>query len=137
MARILADDAHLAVAADRNPWIVSPASAPGSWAKFRPDIAIWPGWMPGNSDQACAGNSITHRRDGQNVLFLDGRVTFEKRAYCGVDKDNIYTISSDLYKGDPWGRSLPIPVGSACVPANRNDSVLVHDPPFVYSQERR
>ena len=119
-------DPNLAVAADRNPWIMSPASAPGTWADFRPDIAYPGGGTVGNSEQACRGNSITHQRDGQNVLFLDGRVAFEKRAYCGVDKDNIYTISCDLYRGDPYGIGVA-PPGPACVTMNPKDSLLVHD----------
>jgi len=120
-------DPNLAVAADRNPWIISPAADPAIWVNFRPDIAIFPGWTPGASDQARQGNSVTHRLDGQNVLFLDGRVTFERRAYCGVDKDNIYTVSTDTTgRGAPYG-VMPM-ASSMCTPMNRKDSLLVHDP---------
>jgi hypothetical protein len=119
-------DPNLAVAADRNPWIVSPASAPGVWADFRPDIP-YVGGAVGIPRTARAGNSISHRQDGQNVLFLDGRVTFEKRAYCALDKDNIYTVSRDPSTGDPYGVGLPV-TGSAFVPMNRKDSLLAHDP---------
>jgi len=120
-------DPNLAVAADRSPWIMSPAANPSIWTNFRPD-ATGPGLgFPGTSDQGRTGNSISHGRDGQNVLFLDGRVRFEKRAYCGVEKDNIYTTSRDITgHGDVWG--LRPPLGGACVPASNNDSVLVHDP---------
>jgi len=129
-------DPNLAVAADRNPWIISPASHAQDWTKWRPDVSYL-GGVVGTPAQACMGNSITHRRDGQNVLFLDGRVTFEKRAYCGVEKDNVYTISRDITgHGDPYGIGLT-PTGLACMPASRKDSVLVHDAPSVYSQERR
>ena len=129
-------DPNLAVAADRNPWIASPASAAGTWADFRPDIT-YPGGPAGKSEYARRGNSITHQRDGQNVLFLDGRVTFEKRAYCAVDKDNIYTISCDVFegRGDPYGM-LPVH-GSWCAPTNRKDSVLVHDPPTIPDTRKR
>ncbi len=120
-------DPNLAVAADRNPWIPSPAAVAGNWTGFRPDIPMWPGWSPGTSDQACKGNSVTHRQDGQNVLFLDGRVTFAKRSYCGVDKDNIYTLSTDTTgRGSIFG-AMPV-CAAGLMPTNRKDSLLVHDP---------
>ncbi len=119
-------DPNMAVAADRSPWINSPAHTaevfPGS---FKPDV-LYPGGTLGTSAQARNGNSITHQRDGQNVLFLDGRVAFEKRAYCAVDKDNIYTQSTD-----PSGRGHVFGAfrGSGFLePTNRRDSLLVHDP---------
>ena len=81
----------------------------------------------GTSDQARIGNSITHQRDGQNVLFLDGRVRFERRAYCAVGKDNIYTVSTDVTgRGHVFG--VPPTPGPVCTPMNNADSVLVHDP---------
>lgn len=36
-------------------------------------------------------NSKNHTGEGQNCLFGDGHVTFEKSAYVGIGKDNIYT----------------------------------------------
>ncbi len=115
-----ASDPNMAVAADRNPWIVSPMAAAADLILFIPDIPPW----RGTAERARAGNAITHQWDGQNVLFLDGRVTFEKRSYCGFDSDNIYLISTRLDGGSPIGMTPTIP----CWPANRHDSVLVHDP---------
>ncbi len=116
-----------AVEADRNPWIFSPAAGMATWANFKPDVT-YTGGVAGNSDQAKAGNAIAHQNDGQNVLFLDSHVEFAKRSYCSIEDDNIYLISRDLTKGDIYGVAPPIPTGTACVPANRKDSVLVHDP---------
>jgi len=127
------NDPNMAVAADRNPWIRSPAADPADFTVFRPGREVIGGL--GTSDQACRGNSITHQRDAQNVLFLDGRVSFQKRAYCAMGKDNIYTISRMAIEGDPWG-ILPVP-GPVCSPANRKDSLLVHDPGPLVSDERR
>jgi hypothetical protein len=122
-------DPNLAVAADRSPWLASPAGRGGFWADFLPESS------GGNAERARAGNSVTHRSDGQNVLFLDGRVTFESRAYCGSasniqsGKDNIYTISrfGVTGQGDPWGQP---PTPGITQPTSREDSLLVHDPPF-------
>jgi prepilin-type N-terminal cleavage/methylation domain-containing protein len=111
-----------AVAADRNPWIMSPAGDSGTWADFSPDIAPW----NASNEKARAGNAGSHQSDGQNVLFLDSHVEFAKRAYCSIEDDNIYTVSQNASIGDPLG-IMPVP-SSTLQPANRKDSVLVHDP---------
>jgi len=120
-------DPNLGVAADRNPWIVSPAGKPGIFTDFKPDLPPYPEGPKHGRCIECArrGNSITHQLDGQNVLFLDGRVAFETRAYCGLQKDNIYTVSRDPVQGDPWGT---VPYVPTAYPANRQDSLLLHDP---------
>jgi hypothetical protein len=131
-----ARDPNLPVAADRNPWLNSPGAAakpfPGTGSdQFRPDIAGY----GGSSATARNGNAITHQGDGQNVLFLDGRVTFETRPYCGVMSgfvfspqrwpDNIYTVSDMTPAGSPFG-TAPL-----CFfpPQSAADSVLLHDDP--------
>jgi hypothetical protein len=112
---------NLAVAADRNPFLSSPMADAALVGGFKPDLDMF----RGTPEQASAGNAITHGRDGQNVLFLDGRVTFEKRSYCGVESDNIYLTSLDVQRGSPIG-CVPLP--RMAQPGNDHDSVLVHDP---------
>jgi type II secretory pathway pseudopilin PulG len=120
-ALTLSRDPNMAVLADRNPWIKSPAAEPASFGDFQPDIRPW----SGSAEQARAGNAITHESDGQNVLFLDGRVTFETRPYCAVARDNVYTVSTMPFSGHPMGM-IPV-VGPGLRPSNDLDSVLVHD----------
>jgi len=71
-----------------------------------------------------AGNTVTHQEDGQNVLFVDGHVGFEKRPFCGVNDDNIYTSwdGGDIRIGSP-------PIIGRSKPQDRLDSLLVHDGP--------
>jgi len=110
-----------AVAADRNPWIRSPAGDPQAFATFAPDLQGY----PGNNDRARAGNAIAHQSDGQNVLFLDSHVEFTKRAYCSIEDDNIYTVSArGPDRGDPQGT---VPTISNSQPTARKDSLLLHD----------
>jgi hypothetical protein len=124
-------DPNLAVAADRNPWVISPGAEPAAFALFIPDLT-----SAGNSQSARAGNAATHGKDGQNVLFLDGRVVFETRAYCGVKKDNIYTTSGLSTGGSSKGIAPMI----MTAPQSDGDSFLVHDPdggsPYYPSRER-
>lgn len=128
-------DPNMAVLADRNPWIRSPGADASYYGDFQPDIPPW----SGSGESARAGNAIAHERDGQNVLFLDGRATFETRAFCGAHsdtalpyygrvqwKDNIYTVSLEPTRGHPMG-TAPVATPGLC-PGNRLDSVLVHDP---------
>jgi len=104
----------MAVAADRNPLMNSPALS----AKEYPGI-----FNPEGSRECVKyGNANTHDQEGQNVLFLEGHVTFEKSPFCGIQNDNIYTHWDG---GDIRVGMAPI-IGSE--PQDRSDSLLVHDP---------
>ncbi len=106
----------MAVAADRNPWIDSPAAEgkdPGLLSSYNPE---------GGKEATNVGNAIAHQEDGQNVLFMDSHVTFEKQPFCAINDDNIYTYWDG---GDPRIGGLPIP--GATEPGDRRDSFLVHD----------
>ena len=113
-----------AVAADRSPWIQSPAAEPdpADYTRFQPDATGY----PGTADQARLGNAIAHQNDGQQVLFLDTHVEFAKRSWCSIEDDNIYLTSE---RGDGKGSIRGnLPAIPDCEPTNRKDSILVHDP---------
>jgi len=125
-------DPNLAVAADRNPWIISPASYARDFTLFNPDVAPYNGTVR----TARMGNSISHQTDGQNVLFLDGHVTFEHRSFCGLDDDNIYAKASSYVEGDAKG--FMAVYSPDLQPMNERDSFLVHDPHmFAHSSPAR
>lgn len=107
----------MAIAADRNPWMDSPFAKARDFAEFTPDAPPF----DGTTQTAQNGNAIAHGGDGQNVLFLDSHVEFEKRPFCGVDDDNIYTS----WYGEDKMRGKPARFGS--VPAGAEDSLLVND----------
>jgi len=110
-----ARDPGLAVLADRNPWIMDE-----SFEYYRPDVPP----HKGTAKQARAGNTVSHDREGQNVLFLDGHVAFEERPHCGLDNDNIYTMSEQPAVGSPVGNT---PLVGVANPRNERDSVLVNE----------
>ena len=103
----------VAVAADRNPWMGSPSAEAKEMALFIPT---------GGREAIKAGNAAAHGSEGQNVLFLDGHVAFEKEPFCGVSNDNIYTFwdGTDIRRGGK-------PFLTSC-PKDRTDSFLVNDP---------
>ena len=119
----------MAVAADRNPWIPTPVS-PESFADFMPDedqIALY---TNGTSDTARIGNSKAHQGDGQNVLFLDSHVSFEKRCYVGTENDNIYTRATNNTFTSGSQKDLKgteVQVYGTQDPLNRKDSWLIQE----------
>ncbi|MFH1716273.1 MAG: hypothetical protein ABIF19_02890 [Planctomycetota bacterium] len=104
----------MAVAADRSPWRASP-DVPVKELRLSD--------RHGDRETEKAWNSITHQENGQNVLFLDGHVAFERNPFCGVNNDNIYTFwdGGDIRRG-----GLP---NLSSRPQSRTDSLLVHDHP--------
>ena len=106
----------MAVAADPNPWMKAPATNYKRFAYFDPD---------GDREAVRSGNCSTHQGDGQNVLFMDAHVSFNKTSFCGVNDDNIYTYwaGQDIRRGViPNLQSQPI---------DRLDSMLVNDLPVT------
>jgi prepilin-type N-terminal cleavage/methylation domain-containing protein len=114
----ISSEPGMAVAADRNPWIKSPAAEAKDFSLFMPDL---PPLYNGSSEQAKHGNAITHQEDGQNVLFVDGHMAFERRSFCGIGNDNIYTSS---YEVDAKGMQPRNPTHR---PRCQRDSFCVHD----------
>ncbi len=45
-------------------------------------------------------NSINHNRRGQNVMFGDGHVKFQKTRFIDISDDDIFTLQdTDIYQG--------------------------------------
>jgi hypothetical protein len=117
----------MAVAADRNPWVPSPfVKAKKDFGKFDPN---------GTPKRQKYGNCVPHEGDGQNVLFLDCSVRFEKRSYCAIDDDNIYTFWAG--PSPNWDKRKGIPPQIGSQPKDRLDSLLVNDPPTEVEKPKR
>jgi len=96
-----ASNPGLAVTADRNPYLLGTV-------------------LTADPEQ----NSFAHQEDGQNVLYVDGHVSWEKRADCGLNEDNIYTWADN--EDTPQIGTPPVLHSSA--PYNkRDDSLLVNE----------
>ena len=119
----------MAIAADRNPWIPTPES-PESFADFLPDEDEIPAYRNGTSDTARIGNSKAHQGDGQNILFLDSHVSFEKRSYAGTENDNIYTRATRNTFMSGSQKDLKgelVQIYGTQDPLNRKDSWLIQE----------
>ena len=102
----------MAVAADRNPFQMQPMAEPKDIRRFQ---------VEAGREAIKAGNAHQHDDEGQNVLYLDSHVAFEKIPYCGINDDNIYTF----WDGGDIRRGAAPRLGSS--PQDRRDSLLVHD----------
>ena len=109
----MSSEPGMAVAADRNPWMDSPGARAKNMRLFVPE---------GERAAVKAGNALAHEEEGQNVLIVDGHVSFEDHPYCGIDDDNIYTH----WDGGDIRRGAVPTYGSS--PQHIADSFLVHDP---------
>jgi prepilin-type N-terminal cleavage/methylation domain-containing protein len=90
-------------------------------------------------DNAPYGNSASHQREGQNVLYVDAHVDFEKHPNVGVENDNIWlywtTINSDTGKPETQhdrqvgngSASGGIPQVGLTFPMTEEDAFLVND----------
>ncbi|MFN4241872.1 MAG: type II secretion system protein [Tepidisphaerales bacterium] len=105
---------EFAVAADINPGITGSGNVVTAVRTSSP------------SSQMRLGNSNNHDRDGQNVLYGDGRVEFVQSPFVGVARDNIYTVS-DTTSSAGTTNTNPTLTSSTIVgsPADANDSVLL------------
>ena len=110
-------DPGMAVAADRNPFQTTPFSSTPL-----KDIA---NFSLTTRETIKKGNASQHQDEGQNVLFMDSHVDFEKDPCCGINEDNIWTFwnGGQIWKGSVAGvNNLP---GETF--ERRLDSVLVTD----------
>jgi hypothetical protein len=124
-----------AVMADKSPWYESrirkgrPSDV--DWKK-RVGYIVWNDALRGDRDwQLRVGNSMTHLREGQNMLFGDGHTSYEIRADVGMQRDNAFTPQGgaapetpDYYRTGQMPQPYGIGYGE---PASRYDSFLVND----------
>ncbi|MHC4270755.1 MAG: type II secretion system protein [Planctomycetota bacterium] len=87
-------------------------------------------------DNAPYGNSASHQREGQNVLYVDAHVAFERHPNVGVENDNIWLFwtSIDSETGKPAtqterqvGNESGAPIRGTTYPMSEEDAFLVND----------
>jgi prepilin-type N-terminal cleavage/methylation domain-containing protein len=126
----------MAVAADRSPWLdihISSQILNRDWSLFNVGSQTMTP-LPEEIKSYQKGNTRAHQRDGQNVLYMDSHVSFEKVSYCGISwkdqNDNVYTSisASDVQKGTcPLQNIQSLMTYPVPIPMLNKDSVLVND----------
>ena len=87
-------------AADKGPFYLSGSDPDWSYSGQDVDINSSPKeWRPFNSANHGGGSN----GEGQNCLYADGHVTFERKPISGIDHDNIYTLMENSWES-PFGR---------------------------------
>ena len=94
------------VCADRNPWLDRNAEtyipdSSGQTPEADEEVPYWDD-TEGYRDPDYTGNSATHQREGQNVLFIDGSVLFARYPNVGISNDHIYK----RWPFDPSGEQM-------------------------------
>ena len=112
----------MAVAADRNPFL-----DPFTYS----DNFVWNSYCPApppNEDLKIyqLGNAGAHEREGQNVLYMDIHVDFEKQSFCAIDDDNIYTYWDPVVVKQQ-GRPPICDAYDMSQPVGATDSLLVNE----------
>ena len=118
--------------ADRNPYLDKNAES-----YLNDDTIDDPSWDGHYVDEEGKGNAAAHQRDGQNVLFNDSHVRFEKFPNVGISDDNIWKrwTSRDPQTppvdaaGRQLGEEAPSGVGSESsgMPRAEEDAYLVNE----------
>ena len=101
-------------------------------------VPFWePTPTPGHyADPDRTGNSAAHQRDGQNVLFNDSHVGFEKYPNIGISKDNIWKpwassttppATAEARELDPSPYSTTVLLDGDKAPYNERDAFLVSE----------
>jgi prepilin-type processing-associated H-X9-DG protein len=127
-------DARMVIMADKSPYYArgedgvagtrtvrdarSDLNAPSEWKTLdvRQLVAKKQEWRP--------YNSRNHRGEGQNVLFVDGHVVFDRSPILGVHHDNIYTLQMDYTADSVIVGTVPGP-DETLGPLTQTDSFLV------------
>ena len=112
-----------ALMADRSPYFVLTKDDPSNAAN---PVFVY---NPGDETDIKWGNSQSHQREGQEVLYNNGAVNFQKVSYCGLNGDNIYTYAPPGYRPEAGttGASPARLFRTTIRPQNDNDSVLVNE----------
>lgn len=130
-----------AILADKNPALDSTIEINGTLGTDYSDnfeavvSQLRDDWSPDTEPlqkwEKAVANSGNHKREGQNVLFGDGHVTFERRPDVGVRNDNIYSPAPGGANANETQRRQGHPASSINIGSmrakSRTDSYLIND----------
>ena len=124
------------VVADRNPYLDTNATTYLNISTIPPALPSWSTTPARCTDTDGKMNAACHQLDGQNVLFNDIHVKFEKMSNCGINNDNIYTSwlaaapTAQVKQMGTWPGSVPTYTNlatGAARPWSVDDAFLLSD----------
>jgi len=131
-------DARMVIGADKGPYfeansaVTDPKGCVPDKAKFTSDELLNINGKTKASDHLTLDNdswrpynSRNHNLEGQNTLFQDDHVTFEKRPIVGVNYDNIYTRQNKADYSKLENTMLGFRPNNLKGPLTQTDSVIV------------
>ena len=101
-------DTRMALAGDKSPFSAAGGDDP---------VQNFPGDVDDYDDNTSPNewkilNSPNHggrgSGEGQNLMFADGHVTFERKPIVGIDQDNVYTLMTGAEDTDRWIGGSPL-----------------------------
>lgn len=129
-------DQRMPLSADKGPYYQASSSGAtgttGSIPDERSTSVSPPNWsdsgpalLKKSNEEWRPYNAVNHNFEGQNILFVDGHVDFERKPIAGVFNDNIYT-ATDSYDDIPRSYIGVVDDGSqGLTPLNNTDSLMV------------
>ncbi len=129
-------DTRMPISADKGPYYQAGNSDPGTntvsdeRSETNVPTEIGNGSQPdqilqASNDEWRPYNSPNHGGEGQNILFVDDHVKFEKRPIVGIDNDNIYTASNSRTNRVGFFFGVVADAGQTYVPLTNTDAYLI------------
>ncbi len=124
--------------ADKGPWFESAGEQADGTARDQARAGFTPGTTTPNvgttnpsqilqldNDRWRPYNSRNHNGEGQNVLYQDGHVDFEKKPITGVNNDNIYTRQNGFAFENSLLGVMPGGSNATAGPLTQTDAIVV------------
>jgi len=124
-------DTRMPLMSDKGPYFEADTKvASTNWTKDKlatnvvvPNFGNAPAdWFKADNDQWRPYNSRNHNGEGQNVMYVDDHVEFQKRPIAGINNDNIFTVQADYTLVGGMGGVIP---GNKKGPRTGTDAVIV------------
>jgi prepilin-type N-terminal cleavage/methylation domain-containing protein len=133
-------DSRMPIAADKGPYFGASTASQPEWVtgciKDERMVGLDPpnDWIgePANdvikysNEEWRPYNSVNHNQEGQNILYIDGHVDFQRKPIAGVHNDNIFTAMNSYVEQTESLVGVVAPQsGSQFAPLTQTDSYLV------------
>jgi prepilin-type N-terminal cleavage/methylation domain-containing protein/prepilin-type processing-associated H-X9-DG protein len=129
-------DSRMPLSADKGPYFMAGTETPagsGRIVDLRNDVEPPSDWasrpatevIKYSNEEWRPYNSGNHNSEGQNILFVDGHVSFERKPIAGIHHDNIFTCVGDSDGYTNQVKSVVGVIANLYTPLTQTDSYLI------------